>query len=606
MKAIVLILINTLLIVLFSLLSSADIPGLIDSTQTGRFIIFSYAVCALLILFLLSLDLAESRYKINLPDISMFALFAYISINRYILQSESSFSMRYYELMGLAIIYIILRQSGAKIYQRLLIAVILGGIIQATYGNLQLFKYFPSNHNAFNMTGSFFNPGPFAGYLVSVFPAALGVYFFKNELEVKGSLLNRAAEYIPLIGIFSIILVLPASQSRAAWVAAVISSIFLAFYKYNVAMVINRYLNSRFKKALAIVIASGILLIGMAALYLFKKDSGNGRLLIWKTTINMIKDNPLTGLGFDRFKTRYMDYQADYFRSHSDSGESSLADNVTYAFNEFLQFFSENGSAGALILLLILVLLFRAKSEKTDPVLFIAKASLLSVMVFSMFSYPAHILPIKLNCVFYLAIISGFYLKPVIVISIIKRNQAFATVLKICILLVSITAVYFTAKNIAMYYQGSKNWYTAFLTYRSGKYVESVNYFSVAYPVLSKNGTFLMQYGKALSLSENHQKAIPVLRKAQFSENSTFIQTALGDSYKALKQYEQAENAYVLASYMTPGKIYPKYLLAKLYDETGQEEKAIELAKQLLTQNVKIESQAVSEIKMEMKAIIDQ
>lgn len=29
-------------------------------------------------------------------------------------------------------------------------------------------------------TGSFFNPGPYAGFLVSVWPATLGMYLFKD------------------------------------------------------------------------------------------------------------------------------------------------------------------------------------------------------------------------------------------------------------------------------------------------------------------------------------------------------------------------------------------------------------------------------------------
>jgi hypothetical protein len=40
-------------------------------------------------------------------------------------------------------------------YPWLMLAVIISGIIQAVYGNLQLYGYYPSHHSGFRMTGSF-------------------------------------------------------------------------------------------------------------------------------------------------------------------------------------------------------------------------------------------------------------------------------------------------------------------------------------------------------------------------------------------------------------------------------------------------------------------
>jgi hypothetical protein len=56
---------------------------------------------------------------------------------------------------------------------------------------------------------------------------------------------------------------------------------------------------------------------------------------------------------------------------------------------------------------------------------------------------------------------------------------------------------------------------------------------------------------------------------------------------------------------MVPSRFYPKYLLAKLYDETGQHEKAVTVAKELLSKEIKIESTAVKEIQEEMRKIIE-
>jgi len=55
---------------------------------------------------------------------------------------------------------------------------------------------------------------------------------------------------------------------------------------------------------------------------------------------------------------------------------------------------------------------------------------------------------------------------------------------------------------------------------------------------------------------------------------------------------------------MSPARFYPLYLLAKLYDETGQKEKAVAMAKKVMDKEIKIESTAVKEIQEEMKKII--
>lgn len=55
---------------------------------------------------------------------------------------------------------------------------------------------------------------------------------------------------------------------------------------------------------------------------------------------------------------------------------------------------------------------------------------------------------------------------------------------------------------------------------------------------------------------------------------------------------------------MNPSRFYPKYLLAKLYNETGLE-KAVFTANELLQKQVKIKSTAIEDIKEEMKNIIE-
>ncbi len=91
--------------------------------------------------------------------------------------------------------------------------------------------------------------------------------------------------------------------------------------------------------------------------------------------------------------------------------------------------------------------------------------------------------------------------------------------------------------------------------------------------------------------------------------NSTIViycKTPLETSHKALGNYKAAEAAYIESSLMMPSMLLPRYLLAKLYNESGQNEKARQTAEELLSSPVKVESSATREIISEMEKIINE
>ena len=76
--------------------------------------------------------------------------------------------MTWVEMLSLTFFYVIVRQLAHPYIKLLLYAVLISGSVQAIYGNLQLFDVFASNHSIFNITGGFFNPGPYSGYLCAI------------------------------------------------------------------------------------------------------------------------------------------------------------------------------------------------------------------------------------------------------------------------------------------------------------------------------------------------------------------------------------------------------------------------------------------------------
>jgi O-antigen ligase len=109
------------------------------------------------------------------------------------------------------------------------------------------------------------------------------------------------------------------------------------------------------------LIVAGTLL--STTLYHFKKDSADGRLLLWTVSTKMILEKPLTGFGVDGFKKNYLLYQGEYFKNNPDSPYADLADNATSPFNEWLKIGVEQGIIGLLFIVGIILTAFRYSSN---------------------------------------------------------------------------------------------------------------------------------------------------------------------------------------------------------------------------------------------------
>lgn len=591
MKQTVVHLLTVLIVALIILLPSIVMNSPIEGTTNGKMFFFLFLI--LIGTFFLCFKIIISpTINIHFSNID-FILFIWIS---YILFNAEfhhvPISGRLLELYGLIALYIILRQFEPSRFRILLGAMIIGATIQAIYGNLQLWGYCPSYHALFSMTGSFFNPGPFAGYLSCVFPVALGFYLFKPIKSVT---------VMSIIGfsLIVILMVLVASRSLAAWLALSTSSIILLSVRYHLFQWLKRGLVVKHKIVLLWLVCITIGIGGILGIFQMKTGSSNGRLLIWKITSGMIAEHPVTGVGIDRFKAYYMDKQGAYFKEKPDSPEVMLAGDTNYCFNELLQHTVENGIIGLILMLTTGICVFCTQSSSFYELSWIAKAGVMGIIVFAMFSYPAHVLPIKINLVCYLAFISTLSKQKTDRVPI--KKYVFVKYSTILFLSGSLIIGF---SYLSTYYKAYKNWNRAYLLYKIKNYTGSLEIYESVWTPLKYNGNYLTHYGKALNIAGKQEQSIVILQQAVKYYPNTVAYTTLGDNYKVLEKFAEAEQFYLKASYMNPSRFYPKYLLAKLYDETGQTEKAIMIAQELLNKTVKIESTAIDEIKDEMRNIL--
>lgn len=606
-------------VILILILPQINMSSYAQSTITSKFIIFGYAIICLIILCTANILLSKKTvFLLSRIDFVLAVLLGYITVNRYFIQSHYGFSIRFMELLTLSVFYFILRFHSLKYFLWLLPCIVFSGILQALQGYFQLLGFLPSNHLGFKITGSFFNPGPYAGFLVIVWIIALGMYLFNEKIvhqlqRLQGKTLAWAEHYlkyiflyVPLFALWSISVLLFVLQSRASWIAAFLCGAIVMDLKFHFFRKLKKRLMGHYARIALLALSVLMALILSFAVYNHKKSSSQGRTLIWKISSEMILDSPFFGVGFDRFKAHYMTYQANYFKANHTIAESDLADNTYYAFNEFIQFTAENGSAG---LVLLITLLYRVFCVSTLPALQwygqIIKSALLGIVIFSFFSYPMQILPIKVMMYFLLAQLANLDCEKSAFLSsedvLNKRLQNSFIVFLAAGSLVVITTGLIHLREL----QGAfKNWNEAQKAYSEHDYGKAVQIYHEVYPFLYNEGDFLMNYAKALSLNKQNKEAIEIFQQAKRQLNTTIIQTGLGDAYKGEREYHKAVLAYQNAFDMIPSRFYPLYLKAKLYEQIGDHQKAADVAREILSKEVKIYSTAIGEMKTEMKKIV--
>ncbi|MFO7825353.1 MAG: O-antigen ligase family protein, partial [Cyclobacterium sp.] len=303
--------INIVFCIIFMILPSftigIDIP--VGSKSLGKtlFLLFSISIIAVLylVIFLFKKD-SNFLFKLSLIDGVIAILVLFVLINSTLFQNHLSVNYRLYDFGGLIFFYLAVRLIDSKGLILSFVFLVIGGLIQVTYGELQLYNFYPALNPNFPITGSFFNPGPYSGYLTAVFPIALGLHFFIDQWKCDD--ITPYRNLIKIMGIVTalgVILVLSVTASRAAWIALVFSGGFLMFFRFCWNRKFRKALDTPIKRTIGILLGLAIVAGVGTGLYYLKKDSADGRTLIWKASWEMIRENPLTGLGFDRFQAGY-------------------------------------------------------------------------------------------------------------------------------------------------------------------------------------------------------------------------------------------------------------------------------------------------------------
>lgn len=592
---------SSLLMLCIALVSFKNVPYYIIF---GKTVFLLYFTLLLFFLYAIRVLLPHKKIRYSVIDIILLIYGAYLLWNcNY---NGLLFSNRALEIEACFILYIVLRSCQSIHSWSIIICVmLLGGILQGILGISQLLGLTTSNNVYFIITGSFYNPGPYGGYLASLFPIALGIKLYKDPIGfklnieiLKSKITNYLLDTCLIILLFTIII----SQSRAAWCSTIFVTIYFVLYKIKYVKKKNKEFVLNKKKATVLLLCFIVTSIIIYVLIYLRITSVAGRLYIWRISSNIVdKNNFLTGIGLNRFNPIYMIKQGEYLENNPFSPFSMLANNTEYCFNEFFQSFIETGMIGLVLLVCIILSILFIRNKNNSEWILIVKGGIISITLFSLFSYPFHVLPILL--IFFVYIAFGAFLSPVGHIYILNKtlSHIMSFVLSISLCTISI----FIYEKVSLYYQALKNWNTAVLIMANYNYVESLPFYKAAYSALYQNGYFLNDYGKNLYLMGNFSASNKILFEAANVHITSFTYLTIGLNYDKLDNFMLAEKYYKKAYWLCPERLYPLYLLVKLYERHGKLQEACSLGNIALHKKTKTNSIAIKQMREEIFLILN-
>lgn len=536
-----------------------------DATSQEFNVVFWAVVVNIGILLLLLVCATNRKYAFSLIDfaVCLWILYSVIGIS-------SVDTLHWYKLVLFVCVYALAKNVVSfRNDQLILYTVIIAGLLQSGFGLLQWADVYASNHLAFVATGSFANPGPFGGYIGVALSASIGMLFYlRGRRRVEKVCLCLS---ILLLGIACFI-----SDSRAAWIGVVFAVVSIAVWKSKLP-----------KKKYWIVGMLVFLSIILFLLYSYRPVSADARILIWKVCGVMAQEAPLLGTGIGTLPSTYMYHQAIYLQQFPNSAESLIAGDNVYAFNEYIRILCEQGVIGLIVFFFLLLTTFRTCYHSPNDNKMLLLCPLIAYLTFSFFSYPSDVLPLYLLLPLLLGGISGSDDKFVCAITLNKWTKLLCTSL--------LLAIGIGSCHDWLFKNEVKRQLTSYF-FKDDK--KSAVYLKNAFPDYRLCLELVLQYSSALYLKGEYADAIIPLKQVMTLSPSSATACDLGSCCQQVENYEEAELCYSLASSMVPGLITPKYLLFSMYVEIGQQEKAREMAKEIVAMPVKQISERTETMKL--------
>lgn len=284
-----------------------------------------------------------------------------------------------------------------------------------------------------------------------------------------------------------------------------------------------------------------------------------------------------------------MEYQAHYFANNPYSIYGVLADNVLHPFNEYLLLITDYGLTGFILLILVIMVLLNP-AKLSSPY----RLCLISLAIFSLFSYPLKYPFTWVMIAYCLAhICKEANYKSFCRFTIKPWGQYILT-------LTTTLCLFFLIKDIKFEYNLKKIVKYTLL----GKTIETIPKYEKLYESWNGNHLFLYNYGAELNYIKDYAKSNDIFNKCIQHWNDYDIQILVADNYFNMEEWDKALDHYKLAADMCPNRFIPLHHMHKIYVNKNELDKALDMAKKIVTKKVKIPSETVSSIVNDMEKYI--
>lgn len=533
------------------------------------------AVAALAVLALTTVCLGRRSPRLHWADGVALFWWVCVSLN-YVFVSSCPAAEVYGKAMALGVAYVALRlvipYCGRAFTRLWWVGLCAAGGYELWTGFMQLMGREASRHHLFDVTGTFFNPGPYAIFVAVVWAVSVAWWYRHGEAFAGRGRWSRVGAWsVAAVAVFCFP-VLVATWSRAAWVAVAVAATCLLWKAYR-RMVFW---------GMGVAVCAGV------AAYFLKQGSADGRLLMTMVAGRAWVGEWLCGHGLGGYAQAYGAAQEAFFAARPGSPLSVVAGSPEYAFNGVLGVGMEQGVLGAVPALVLGLWSLAVLCRRGE----VSAYGWLVLLVSSLFSYPFSLWPFLSLAVAWVALAVSLEAGTAEV-RWWKRTAVWPVVAVggWCVWNLSDD----TARRVEAYEEfrrvcGIQD--VAFLEDYRKKYEDLK-----AYP------DFLFTFGTALREAGRYNESNAMLRQGTRVSCDPVFYTLMGNNYRDLGAVAEAESAYRKAFGMLPGRMYPLYRLMKLYEAEGQMRKAEEMARQIIAFRPKVDSPAVREMKNEAKKL---
>ena len=307
-------------------------------------------------------------------------------------------------------------------------------------------------------------------------------------------------------------------------------------------------------------------------LYQFKKESADGRMLIWRISTDMITEKPL-GWGVGMFEKNYNLCQGLFFKnSHGTEKERYLADIVRMAYNDYLEQGVETGIMGMLFIIVFytsIIISLRKQQNKKELSVVCAFAVMSLVNFIYSAIQPWHVL---------IAFGAFAFHKS-------KHSHGIATNITMSAICITACCI-----MIPQYYYST----TAQLELKSIQTQYNckppINIVKGLEKHIDSSGEYYMFLADVYKQNQDYESAICALEKAAEYTSDTRIFFEMFNCYDKLGKTDKGICYIQTISNILPQNMTSRNILLRWYDSIGKYDEALKIANEMVETKLKVQN----------------